>query len=404
MSPSPSTPDQPIRALVLSSVYPNATKPRHGLFVEERIRHLSELARVRVVAPIAWHQGLVGGPPRREERRGISVHHPIFWYLPSVCKGWDGALMACSLRRTLGRLQREEPIDLIDAHFVWPEGFAALRLGQDLGVPVCVTLRGTLEWLAQDPAREKKMAQVVREADQLIAVSQPLAQRAIDLGADPSRVTVVTNGVDLERFDLAHRDDARMALGLKVGAQWIVSVGHLSPRKGFQDLIGVLSQLQATHPEAHLCIVGGGGAEGDNTEQLKAQAKQAGVEDRVRFLGPRSPDEVALALAAADVFALASRYEGCPNVLLEALASGRPVVASNVGEIPRLVTEAGGVVYGRPEDQLALLQALRRVLSAEWSPQSVRASVAERTWQRTANEVLEIWSRALHYAHSRASE
>jgi glycosyltransferase involved in cell wall biosynthesis len=121
-------------------------------------------------------------------------------------------------------------------------------------------------------------------------------------------------------------------------------------------------------------------------------------------LGPRSPDEVAQALAAADVFALASRYEGCPNVLLEALASGRPVVAPDVGEIPRLVTEAGGVVYGRADDQLALLQALRQVLSAEWSPQSVRASVAERTWQRTANEVLEIWSRALHYAHSQASD
>lgn len=306
--------------------------------------------------------------------------------------------MARSVRSTVERLHRDEPVDLIDAHFVWPEGFAALDLGQRLGVPVCVTLRGTLEWLADDPARGQKMSQVVREADQLIAVSQPLAERAVDLGADANRVTVITNGVDLTRFALKEKVSARKSLGLDKEGQWIVAVGHLSQRKGFQDLIAVLGQLRATHPHVRLCIVGGGGAEGDNRQELELQAGTEGVLGMVRFLGPRSPEGVAQALAAADVLALPSRYEGCPNVLLEALACGRPVVASNVGEIPHLVTEEGGVVYGRPNDKKALLDGLRRVLSRDWDPAAVRATVTQRTWQRTGNEVLEIWSRALHHA------
>lgn len=396
--------DQPIRALVLSSVYPSARQPRHGLFVEERIRHLAELARIRVVSPVAWQKSLGNGFCTQEERQGIQIHHPRFWYLPRFQKEWDGALMARSVRSTVQRLAQEEPIDLIDAHFVWPEGFAALRLGQELGVPVCVTLRGTLEWLAEDPARKDQMAQVVREADQLIAVSEPLAQRALDLGADASRVTVVTNGVDIERFQLRSKEQARKSLGLKTDAQWVVSVGHLSERKGFQDLIGIMGHLLATHPNTNLCIVGGGGAEGDNTEQLKSQAQEAGVAHKVHFLGPRSPEDVARALAAADVFALASRYEGCPNVLLEALASGRPVVASNVGEIPRLVTQAGGLVYGQANDRDALLRGLREVLNTEWDPHGVRASVLQRTWHRTAQEVLEIWSRALHHATAKKAK
>lgn len=393
MSPPATTPPRRLRVLSLSTVFPSAERRTHGLFVEERLAWCGALAEVTVLAPVPWQRSVgVGRGPER--RRGLEVHRPRFWYLPRVWKGLDGAALRRSVAGLAGRLHAQRPFDLLDAHFAWPEGAAALELGRALGIPVTVTLRGTLEWLADDPARGPRMAEVVRGADRIIAVSHDLAARARALGAAPERVRVVANGVDAERFRPGDRRAARKELGLTPEGPLLVSVGHLSPRKGFQDLIAALPALRATHPGAELALVGGAGAEGDNRARLGELARSSGVGGAVHFLGPRDPDGVAQALAACDLFAFASRYEGCPNVVLEALACGRPVVSSAVGEVPHLLQPEGGLVYGAPADHDALLRALREALDRPWEPEAIRATVAARTWARTADEVLEIWSSA----------
>jgi len=396
----PPTPGRRLRVLSLSTVFPSEDRPTHGLFVEERLARCAERADVTVLAPVPWQRSLAG-PNRPTERRGLRIHRPRFWYLPRFFKGLDGAALLRSVRGLAQRLHAGQPFDLIDAHFAWPEGAAALGLREALGIPVTVTLRGTLEWLAEDPARGPRMAEVVRTADRIVAVSHDLAERAHALGAPPERVRVIPNGVDIDRFRPRDRSEARRSLGLAPEGPLLVSVGHLSPRKGFQDLVSVLGTLRASHPGAALALVGGPGAEGDNRADLQELARANGVGDAVHFLGPRSPDGVADALAAADLFAFASRYEGCPNVVLEALASGRPVVSSAVGEVPYLLPDAGGVVYGRPEDREALLTALRATLDRTWEAEAIRACVAHRTWDRTADEVLEIWSAASQDGASR---
>lgn len=393
-SPAP-TPAPPLRVLSLSTVFPSAERPTHGLFVEERLAWCGARAEVTVLAPVPWQRslGVARGP---ERRRGLEVHRPRFWYLPRFWKGLDGAALRRSVAGLALRLHAERPFDVLDAHFAWPEGAAALELGGILGVPVTVTLRGTLEWLADDPARGPRMAEVVRGAERVIAVSHDLAARARALGAAAERVRVVPNGVDAERFRPGDRQAARAALGLAPEGPLLASVGHLSPRKGFQDLIEVLPGLRATHPGAELVLVGGAGAEGNDRARLEELARSHGVGGAVHFLGPQDPDGVARALTACDLFAFASRYEGCPNVVLEALSCGRPVVSSAVGEVPHLLQPEGGLVYGAPEERDALLRALREALGRRWEPEAVRATVAERTWARTADEVLEIWSSASH--------
>ncbi|MDA0947616.1 MAG: glycosyltransferase, partial [Planctomycetota bacterium] len=330
MSPLPQTSPRRLRVLSLSTVFPSAERPTHGLFVEERLAWCGARAEVTVLAPVPWQHslGVARGP---EQRRGLAVHRPRFWYLPRFWKGLDGAALWRSISGLARRLHAERPFDLLDAHFAWPEGAAGLALARELGIPMTVTLRGTLEWLAEDPARGPRMAEVVREADRVIAVSHDLAARARALGASPQRVSVVPNGVDLQRFQPGDRRQARRELGLDPAGPLLVSVGHLSPRKGFQDLISTLPSLRATHAGAELALVGGPGAEGDNRARLEELARASGVAGAVHFLGARDPAGVAQALQACDLFAFASRYEGCPNVVLEALACGRPVVSSAVG-------------------------------------------------------------------------
>ena len=288
----PPTPGRRLRVLSLSTVFPSEDRPTHGLFVEERLARCAERADVTVLAPVPWQRSLAG-PNRPTKRRGLRIHRPRFWYLPRFFKGLDGAALLRSVRGLAQRLHAGQPFDLIDAHFAWPEGAAALGLREALGIPVTVTLRGTLEWLAEDPARGPRMAEVVRTADRIVAVSHDLAERAHALGAPPERVRVIPNGVDIDRFRPRDRSEARRSLGLAPEGPLLVSVGHLSPRKGFQDLVSVLGTLRASHPGAALALVGGPGAEGDNRADLQELARANGVGDAVHFLGPRSPDGVA---------------------------------------------------------------------------------------------------------------
>lgn len=391
------TPSRRLRVLSLSTAWPHPGQPSHGVFVQARLEACAALADVTVIAPIAWQRAGLGRLPE-ERAGGLSVHRPRYWYLPGILKGSDGAALATSVRRTVRRLHAAEPFDLIDAHFAWPEGWAAVRLGAELDVPVVVTLRGTFEWLASDPARGPRMTEAVRRAARVIGVSHPLVERAVEMGVAADRAHVIPNGVDLERFKNNDAGAARSALGLPTAAKLVVSVGHLSPRKGFQDLIAVLPELRASQGDVQLVIVGGPGAEGDNQRELEQLARRQRVAPFVHMLGDLSREEVARALGAADVFALASRYEGCPNVVLEALASGCPVVASAVGEVPHLLQPDGGLVYGAPEDRVGLTNALRQALSRHWEPTAVRATVADRSWGQTAAHVLDIWSRALQDA------
>jgi glycosyltransferase involved in cell wall biosynthesis len=172
-----------------------------------------------------------------------------------------------------------------------------------------------------------------------------------------------------------------------------VSVGHLSPRKGFQYIVEALPQLPA---DTHLVVVGGPGPEGDTGGELQRRATELGIESRVHLVGSRPHAEVARWMNAADCYILASSYEGCPNVLLEALATGTPTVASRVGEVERFVGEGQNGFLFSSEDVESLVSALRRALEHPWDRSAIRESMVARGWDRVADEVRSVFRLALH--------
>jgi glycosyltransferase involved in cell wall biosynthesis len=374
---------------VLSSLFPSDVQPAAGVFIRERMFRVGQHRRIVVLAPQPWFPGqwLIRylRPHFRpmaatyELMGGVEVHRPRFFCVPGVLKGLDGLFMALASYRIARRLIRKHGINVLDVHFGYPDGHAGLLLSRWLRLPMMLTLRGKEERLARSEVRGP-LARAVAGADRIIAVSAALREVAIALGAEPGRVQVVGNGIDLSKFRPLPREEARVALGLPADARFLVTVGTLVERKGFHRVIEVLARLLPEHPNLHYLVVGGAGPEGDDSATLREQAAVLGLQQRVHFLGPLSSEDLHRPLSAADVFVLASSYEGWANVLLEAMACGLPVVATDVGGNAEVVSsDAVGCVvpFG---DSAALEVAIVGALARIWDRQRIRAYAEANSW------------------------
>ena len=399
-----SLPERPPHIVVLSSLFPSALQPGAGLFIRERMFGVGRRLPLAVVAPSAWfpfqrlirrwRPGFRPGAPHRETQQNQPVWYPRYFSVPGVLKRLDGLFMALGAWPRLRQLQRAGRLDLLDAHFGYPDGYAATLLGGWLKVPVTITLRGTEMRHAADPKLRPLLALALHRADRVFTVSESLRQVALGLGIAPDRVRVVGNGVDLERFQPVDRAVARTALNLPPGVPMLVSVGGLCERKGFHRVIACLPALRALGHDAHLLVVGGASPEGDWTDRLHAQVRELGLGDRVHFTGPLPPQDLPQALSAADVFVLATRNEGWANVFLEAMAIGLPVVTTDVGGNAEVVCRSalGRVVPFA--DEAALTSALHEALERTWDRAAIRQYAQANTWNLRV-DVLEAEFRAL---------
>jgi glycosyltransferase involved in cell wall biosynthesis len=335
------------RILTFTTLFPNSAAPSHGVFVENRLRHLVASGRVsaRVVAPVPWFPSSApifgdyarfAKAPRHEERFGISIEHPRYPVVPKFGMQVAPLLLFLAALPVLRRLQASQDFDLIDAHYFYPDGIAAVLLGRALGKPVTITARGTDINLIPRHALPRQMIRWAGEkAAGMIAVSEALRREMIAQGLPGHRIRTLRNGVDLTMFQPTDRAETRAELGLN--GPTLLSVGHLIERKGHDRVIAALAKL----PGTSLLIAG----DGPERAALEALAASHGVADRVRFMGSVPHHALARIYSAVDALVLASSREGWPNVLLEAMACGSPVVASNVWGAPELVCDhAAGVL------------------------------------------------------------
>lgn len=325
-----------------------------------------------------------------ETIEGMPIFRPRFLSLPGVLKRADGWLLALSTYLLVRKLVRQFQVDLIDAHFAYPDGYAAAKLARWLGLPLVITMRGKEERQASSELRPYVKC-AVNEADAIIAVSDRLAALARELGAAPERVRTIGNGVDLERFVPIAPDVARKHLGLPYQAKVLISVGGLVERKGFHRVIECLPALKARFPSLILLIVGGPGPEGSMEAQLRAQVTSLGLAENVRFLGVLRGAELTCAYSAADVFVLATRYEGWANVLLEAMACGLPVITTDVGGNAGVVKSdrLGTLVpFGDAE---ALTAAIESALAKCWDQKLIRDYAEQNSWDRRVAAVIDVF-------------
>jgi glycosyltransferase involved in cell wall biosynthesis len=383
-----------LRILTFTSLYPNGEQPRHGVFIETRLRQLLAGGRVeaKVVAPVPWFPftasrfGRYGAFARvapRERYNGVDVRHPRFAALPGIGAALSPAAMALGALPALRALQREGfDFDLIDAHFFFPDGVAAVLLGKWLDKPVAVTARGSDITLWPSFALPRRMIRWAgRSAACCAAVSRALGDEMIRLGLPAGRLRVLRNGVDLDLFHPQPREATRARLGFE--GVTALSVGNLVELKGHHLAIEAMAEIADTH----LVVIGAGPEE----RRLRALAARLGLEARVRFVGVLPQRELSAYYGAADLLVLASSREGWPNVLLEAMACGTPVVATRVGGIPEVVSapEAGLLVEARSAE--ALRAGIRRLLAASPERAATRRYAERFDWSATSAAQLEMF-------------
>ena len=387
-----------LRVLAITKIFPNRAEPLSAPFNRQQFAALARRCQLEVLATIPWYPGagLLGrwssagrlaSVPAVDTIDGVAVRHPRTLFIPRTAQVLWGPLYAASIARAVARHRGQ--VDVVLGSWAYPDGFAAVVAARALGVPAVVKLHGSdINVIAQQAGPRRLVGWALARARRVVAVSRPLADAAIALGAVPDRVALVGNGVDRERFHPRDRAAARAELGLPADAPIALYVGNLKRDKGVLDLAVAFVEVAARIRSARLIVVGDGPARSEMAAAL------APLGDRAALVGARPPAEVATWMAAADVVTLASWAEGTPNVVLEALASGRRVVATAVGGVPDLLTAPLLGTLAPARDPAAFAAALAAALTTPYDPTEVAATGARGGWDASAEALLAVLAAA----------
>lgn len=385
-----------MRVAVVTQYFPASNQVWAGHSAYQTLRVLAKSCELHVFYPEAQYlAGLAPSTSRREpldrawQPEGVSVTYIPYPTLPVVGRPLNGFSMAFRLREAV----RKYRPDVILNYVVYPDGLAATSIGHSLGRPVVLTAIGSD--LNRIPGKlvERLTVRTLQQAMIVTTVSRDLARTAVRLGAARDRTVAILNGCDTAVFQ-PHADeanpkaDARAELGVAGDAELIVYVGRLDVRKGLIELIDAVTALRRRRPAVRCCIVG----DGSDRPALVEAITRTNAEEYVKLVPPCPTAAVARWMQAADLVTLPSYKEGCPNVVIEALASGRPVVATDVGGIPELMDESCGALVP-PRDVPALLEALDSTLGRQWSATNISARHS-RSWADVAQDLHAVLARA----------
>jgi teichuronic acid biosynthesis glycosyltransferase TuaC len=404
------------RVLVFASTFPSQVQPIHGVFVKERVRFVAQLpdVDVRVISPVPYFPPIrrfkrwypLSQIPRAESIDGLSVERPRYFLPPKIGAMAHAHLMYLGARRAVRRSQREFDCDLIDAHFVYPDGVAATMFARRMNKPVVLTGRGEEILRFPDlPVIGRAIRWALPRATRLIALSVEIAESMERCGADPARITVIENGVDGQKFHPVPQREAQRKMQLPTDRPIVVSAGYRLERKGFHILIDAIPQIRQRIPNVLVVIVGGPARWGeDYTPVIEARIQANNVQDHVRLIGARPQEELSYWYSAGDVFALLTSREGSPNVLMESLACGTPAVATPIGGIPEVLSDSrlGVLLTERTAAEAArgIIQALRQT----WDRPAIREAAEARSWSRTAERVNEVFTAAIEEYRARPGQ
>ena len=378
-----------MRVLTFTTLFPNVANPNHGIFVENRLRHLLRTGAVEstVLAPVAWLPGRHRPVPSEETRGGLRVLHPRWTPIPAIGMSVSPWILYAYAERALSRLVRNGcTFDLIDAHYFYPDGIAAVWLGRRFGLPVVVTARGSdVTQFPHYAVPRRLIRDAARQSGAVITVSAGLRDALIGLGVAPDKITVLRNGVDLDVFKPMNRMECRRAFDAE--GRLLVSVGSLIERKGHHRTIAALAHL----PDWHLLIAG----EGPERSRLTSLAHSLGVASRVTLLGSLPHARLPVLYNAADLSMLSSSREGWANVLLESMACGTPVIASPITGNPEVVQSPAAGRIAEENSPAGLAKAVRDWEATQPDRRLTRSYAERFGWEETSAGQLKVFETVL---------
>lgn len=384
-----------MKILVFTTLYPNSVQANHGIFVEKRLLELLKHYDVeaRVVAPVPWYPRWIANLrnlpkyheiPKFETREGIEITHPRYPVIPGISWRVAPAILSFFCMAVTAQIRREFLFDLIDAHFAFPDGVAGAAIAKRLGVPCFVTARGSdINESPRHLLPRRFIKHSLKHIEHFVAVSKRLKIQLVELGADPAKVSVLPNGVNTEVFSPDQDDEGLTRYEIR--KPYLLSVGSLREIKGHHLVIEALATTRSL--ENHSLLIAG---EGELRTKLQRQIDGLSLQNRVRLIGDVPNNALPSLYAGADAFVLASRNEGCPNVVLEALACGTPVVASDVGAVPDLLPVELLPFMLREREPEIIGKSIQACVDACLSREGIRAHAKSLNWETTAASLFQL--------------
>jgi teichuronic acid biosynthesis glycosyltransferase TuaC len=378
-----------LRIAVVTPMLPVPHDLTRGRFTYETVRALSQLAEVRVFFQTMRYPSLPGMKPRSYiygkvaadyKLPGLDVEAFDYPAVPVLSRAINGLVGSWAL----GPRVRAFKPDLVLGYWVYPDGYAALRVARSLGVPCVIGALGS-DIHVRSGFNVMMTRKTLTGADAVLTVSEAMRLATIaEFGVKPAAVHTVINGFNTAIFGLADQAQARRRLGVGATDRVVVYVGRLVEAKGLRELVEASRELAAADERFRLVLVGDGGMKA----KLQALIHSAGLADKVRLPGGLPPEQVAEWICAADVLTLPSWSEGYPNVVVEAVACGRPVVATDVGGTREIINASNGILVA-PKNPKQLRAGLEQALGRSWDHAAIAAAM-RRSWNDVAIETLAV--------------
>lgn len=389
--------------VIITNLFPNPVEPGRGVFLQQLVDRLKNFYKIDVLCPLPWFPKVrifrrfwkwykFSQVPAQAKINEINVIYPRYLVIPKLFGFLHSVFLFLSIFGKIKKMHSIETIDLINAYWVFPDGTAAVWVARKLKIPVVVCARGcdiNLYWTF--PLRRLQIIRALKDANQVTAMSQDQKNTIENLGIPGTKVEVIHNGVDFNKFTIKEKNECRKELGLPQNVKIILYIGRLQEEKQIPYLIQAASELKREEDKnIKVVIIGEGSLRGT----LENMVCRFGLEDEVKFHGEKKHEEIVLWLGASDLLCLPSKREGCPNVVLEALSCGIPVVASSVGAIPDIVQGDNGVLCSENSVE-ALVASLRKALGRKWEKEKIRQSVNYLSWEKTAEGYHKIFSQII---------
>lgn len=346
-----------MKVLIITNLFPNSKEPTRGIYNKQEFLELAKLCEIKVVAPLPWYYKRE--VPKREDIDGIDVYHLRYFMMPKIARSLYGFFFFLSLVEKVKKIYENFKFDLIFAAWVYPDGFGSFLIAKALRTSIVIKVQGSdVNRHTKYYIRRKMISYTLRNSKKVIAVSKALKERMIEISVPEDKIIVISNGVDTSLFKPMDKEECRKKMGLPLNKKIILFIGNLVPVKGVDFLVEAFYKVSDTIKDLILVIVG----DGHKKQTLWEKTKKLGLEKRINFVSKQSHNTIPLWINSCDVFCLPSLSEGCPNVILEAIACGKPIVASNVGGIPELLESNGNTILVTPGNSDELANAISNIL------------------------------------------
>ena len=394
-----------MKVLVYSTLFPNNLQPNNAIFVKQRLFHLAKLpnCKIKVIAPVPYCPpwAMLGKRyqyaqiKKYEVIEGIEVFHPRYLLIPKISMPFHSLSLFLATRCLVKKIYQTFPFDLIDGHYIYPDGLASLFLAKSMNKPLILSARGSdINQFPNFKTIKPMISYALDRADHIISVSNGLKQEIINLGIDKEKITVIPNGVDTKKFYPINKNKVRDKILINNNNnnnKIILSVGSLKPNKGFHIILDALSRLLKKEIKIRLYIIG----EGYYRSSLEQKIKDLNLGQYVTLVGEIANNELNFWYNLADVFCLASATEGWPNVIMESLACGTPVVATKAYGAKEILSSPNvGLLVNRTTE--SIYNGLKTALVTTWDRNQICSQVKNRDWFKVADEVKTVFTMVLN--------